>query len=114
MPYDISQAADRRAQTAGNGSATQPAAEPEGNSPARGAQTAERAQRAADPVMRIAVIGLFVIAVFYTLYFVAPVLVPITIAILLSMLLSPAVEWLERLALPRAIASAIIVMRLSA
>lgn len=58
---------------------------------------------------RWATIGLFVIALFYTFYFAAPVLIPITIAILLSMLLSPAVEWLERFRLPRAFASAIIV-----
>ena len=59
---------------------------------------------------RWATIGLFVIALFYTFYFAAPVLIPITMAILLSMLLSPAVEWLERFQLPRAFASAIIVM----
>jgi predicted PurR-regulated permease PerM len=58
---------------------------------------------------RWATIGLFVIALFYTFYFAAPVLIPITIAILLSMLLSPAVEWLEGFRLPRAFASAIIV-----
>ena len=62
-----------------------------------------------DTPLRIAIIGLFVIAVFYTLYFTAPVLVPVTISILLSMMLSPAVEWLERLRFPRAVASAIIV-----
>lgn len=59
---------------------------------------------------RWATIGLFIIALFYTFYFAAPVLIPITIAILLSVLLSPAVEWLERLRLPRAVASAIIVV----
>lgn len=58
---------------------------------------------------RWATIGLFVIALFYTFYFAAPVLIPITIAILLSVLLSPAVEWLERFQLSRAVASAIIV-----
>ncbi len=58
---------------------------------------------------RWATIGIFVIALFYTFYFAAPVLVPITIAIPLSILLSPAVEWLERFRLPRAFASAIIV-----
>jgi predicted PurR-regulated permease PerM len=63
----------------------------------------------ADAAMRISVVGLFVIAIFYTLYFAAPILIPITIAILLSMLLSPAVDWLERLALPRAVGSALIV-----
>ncbi|WP_088343775.1 MULTISPECIES: AI-2E family transporter [Rhodomicrobium] len=63
-----------------------------------------------DPLLRAAVVGLFVIALFYTLYFAAPVLIPITIAILLSMLLSPAVEWLERLSLPRGLASGVIVI----
>ncbi len=58
---------------------------------------------------RWATIGLFVIALFYTFYFAAPVLIPITVAILLSMLLSPAVELLERFRLPRSFASAIIV-----
>jgi predicted PurR-regulated permease PerM len=75
----------------------------------------EDEQRQASPSMvtalapRWATIGLFIIALFYTFYFAAPVLIPITIAILLSMLLSPAVEWLERFRLPRALASAIIV-----
>lgn len=59
---------------------------------------------------RWAMVGLFVIALFYTVYFAAPVLIPITIAILLSILLSPAVERLQRLRLPRAVASAIIVL----
>ena len=72
-------------------------------------------QRPAPPAIatalapRWATTGLFVIALFYTFDFAAPVLVPITIAILLSVLLSPAVEWLERFRLPRAVASAIIV-----
>jgi predicted PurR-regulated permease PerM len=79
------------------------------------ASPAEDERRQASPSIvttlapRWATIGLFVIALFYTFYFAAPVLIPITVAILLSMLLSPAVELLERFRLPRAFASAIIV-----
>ncbi len=53
--------------------------------------------------------GLFVIALFYTVYFAAPVLIPITIAVLLSILLAPAVERLEALHVPRGLAAALIV-----
>lgn len=60
--------------------------------------------------LRFALNGLFVIALFYTLYFAAPVLIPITVAVLLSILLAPAVEKLEMLHLPRPIASALIVI----
>src|SRR5688572_20984027 len=60
--------------------------------------------------LRFALNGLFVIALFYTIYFAAQVLIPITIAVLLSILLAPAVEKLELLRLPRAIASAVIVI----
>lgn len=73
-----------------------------------GHETAPQRRRT-DQALRISVIGLFLIALFYTLYFAAQILIPITIAILLSMLLAPAVEWLERLSLPRAVASAVIV-----
>lgn len=65
--------------------------------------------RGGESATRMAIIGLFMIALFYTLYFAAPVLIPITIAILLSMLLSPAVEWLEQVSIPRGVASAVIV-----
>ena len=68
-------------------------------------------QRARDwQTARFAVNGLFVIALFYTIYFAAQVLIPITIAVLLSILLAPAVEKLEMLRLPRAVASAVIVI----
>jgi predicted PurR-regulated permease PerM len=60
--------------------------------------------------LRFALNGLFVIALFYTVYFAAQVLIPITVAVLLSILLAPAVERLEHLGLPRGIASAIIVI----
>ena len=40
--------------------------------------------------------GLLLLAVFYTLYFTRPVIVPVTIAVLLNFLCSPAVRWLKR------------------
>src|ERR1700674_2364866 len=51
-----------------------------------------------------------VLLVFYTLYFAAPLLVPIAAAILLSMLLAPAVQLVERARIPRMLASAIVVL----
>jgi predicted PurR-regulated permease PerM len=59
---------------------------------------------------RVALNGLFIMALFYTIYFAAPVLIPITVAVLLSVLLAPAVERLEALRLPRGLAAALIVM----
>lgn len=70
----------------------------------------------AAPAMREGPFALKVIAVllvFYTLYFAAPLLVPIAFAILLSMLLAPVVVQLERLSLPRpagAIVAVLLVM----
>ena len=51
-----------------------------------------------------------VLVAFYTLYFAASLLVPIAAAVLLSMLLAPIVQVIERLYVPRALASAIVVM----
>jgi predicted PurR-regulated permease PerM len=51
-----------------------------------------------------------VLVVFYTLYFAASLLVPIAAAVLLSMLLAPIVQALEKLYVPRALASAVVVM----
>lgn len=51
-----------------------------------------------------------VLIVFFTLYFAASLLVPIAAAILLSMLLAPAVQLVEKLHVPRALASAAVVL----
>jgi predicted PurR-regulated permease PerM len=51
-----------------------------------------------------------VLLVFYTLFLAASLLVPIAAAVLLSMLLAPAVQLLERLHVPRLLASAIVVL----
>lgn len=51
-----------------------------------------------------------VLLVFYTLFFAASLLVPIAAAVLLSMLLAPAVQLLQRLRVPRLLASAVVVL----
>jgi predicted PurR-regulated permease PerM len=58
----------------------------------------------------IALTVLAVLAVFYTLYFAATLFVPIAAAVLLSMLLAPPVQFLERLHVPRLAASAFVVL----
>lgn len=56
----------------------------------------------------MALTGIFIIAVFYFLYFAAPVLMPITFALLLNMLLMPGVRLLVRCHLPTPLAAAIV------
>ncbi len=58
----------------------------------------------------VALVVIAVLAVFYTLYFAASLFVPIAAAVLLSMLLAPPVQFLQRLHVPRMLASAIVVM----
>lgn len=56
-----------------------------------------------------AIIGLFVLGIFYTLYLTRAVLLPIIIAALLSFLLAPVKRGLQRLRLPGAIAAGMVV-----
>ncbi|CCB66522.1 conserved membrane protein of unknown function [Hyphomicrobium sp. MC1] len=58
----------------------------------------------------IALTVLAVLAVFYTLYFAASLLVPIAVAVLLGTVLSPPVRLLEGLHMPRLVASAVVVV----
>lgn len=60
-------------------------------------------------IRTIALVGLLVLAVVYTLYFAASLLLPIVLAIVLDFLLSPAVRWLRKLRIPTAIGAALIV-----
>ena len=53
--------------------------------------------------------GLFVLAVFYTLYFAASLLVPVTAAILLNAIFAPLVRFLARKRIPNALGAALIV-----
>ena len=56
-----------------------------------------------------ALTGLFILALGYTLYFAAGLLIPITISVLLSILFFPVVRSLARGGVPRAVSSALIV-----
>lgn len=59
-----------------------------------------------------ALTGLFVLAVVYTLYFAQALFIPIFFALLLNLLLSPAVDALERLRIPRVLGSALVILAL--
>src|SRR5512140_2478723 len=63
-------------------------------------------------VRSIAVTGLFVLALFYTLYFARAFILPILLAILLNFLLSPVVRALKRLRIPVPLGAGIIVLAL--
>ena len=57
----------------------------------------------------IAINGMFLLMVLYFLYFAAPVLVPITLAVLLNLLLSRPVQLLCTLGVPRSLGAAVVV-----
>ena len=59
--------------------------------------------------MRVAIVGLFVIAVLHTLDFAHAVLIPIVAAALLATVLSPVVEYLDRRHVPAPIGAALLV-----
>ncbi len=59
--------------------------------------------------------GLFLLAIFYTLYFARQVILPVIIAILLNFLFSPAVRWMRRkLRIPFGVSAALIIVLLIA
>ena len=61
-------------------------------------------------VRSIAITGLFVLALFYTLYFARSFILPIVLAILLDFLLSPVVRALKRLRIPVPLGAGIVVL----
>src|SRR4051794_34143818 len=65
-------------------------------------------------IRSVALTGLFILMVFYTLYFARSFLLPIFLAVLLSFLLSPLVRALRRIGIPEALASAIVLLSLLA
>ena len=66
--------------------------------------------RKGDPKVTL-LAGLLILAVFYTLYFVREIILPVTIAILLNFLFSPAVRWLKkRLRFPYGVSAALIIL----
>lgn len=73
-------------------------------------QTSGSAVETRPPGWRFTRIGLFVVVLFGVLYQAAELFVPIAIAVLFTLLLSPIVRRLSRLGLPRALAAAVVVV----
>ena len=87
------------------------AAPPSGAPPT--SRLGEQLARALTPSARtLAMLGTFLIGLGAVLYLARVVFVPLTFALMLSFLLSPAVTWLERRRLPRALGAALIVLAL--
>jgi predicted PurR-regulated permease PerM len=74
---------------------------------------AELLQRPFD-VRSVALTGLFILAILYTMYFTRSVLLPIVLALLLSYLLRPVIRALGRLKIPSLISSALVLILLLA
>src|ERR1700746_3864184 len=74
-------------------------------------RTAKLLQKPFD-VRSIALTGLFILAVFYTIYFMRSVLLPIILALLLSYLLRPIVRGLAQLKIPLPVGAAFLLIGL--
>ena len=61
-------------------------------------------------VIVVAIVGMFILMVLSAIYIAASVLIPITLAVLLSSLLAPAAHALERFHLPRPLAAGLVVL----
>ena len=58
--------------------------------------------------------GLFLLAIFYTFYFARDVLLPVVLALLLTLIFSPAVRVLNKLRLPEPVGAAVVIVALVA
>src|SRR5437773_9573505 len=65
-------------------------------------------------IRSIALTGLFILAVFYTIYFMRSVLLPVVLALLLSYLFMPIVRGLGKLKIPLSVGAAFILIGLLA
>ncbi|HEX3274212.1 MAG TPA: AI-2E family transporter, partial [Gemmatimonadales bacterium] len=63
-------------------------------------------------VRSVAITGLFVLAVLYTLYFARAFLLPIVLAVLLDFLLSPVIRTLKRARIPEPVGAALVILTL--
>jgi predicted PurR-regulated permease PerM len=63
-------------------------------------------------IRNVALTGLFILAAFYTLYFTRSFFLPIVLALLLSLLLTPPVRLLRRLRLPEPLGAALVMLTL--
>ena len=58
----------------------------------------------------VGVVGLFILGVFYTLYFAKSFFIPVAVAVLLNLLLSPVVRRLARLGVPEGLGAALVLL----
>src|SRR5438876_1868016 len=65
-------------------------------------------------IRSIALTGLFILAIFYTIYFMRAILLPLVLALLLSYLLRPIVRGLAQLKIPLPVSAAFILIGLLA
>src|ERR1700716_4109422 len=72
---------------------------------------AHRLRRPAD-IKSVALTGLFILAVFYTMYFMRAMLLPLVLALLLSYLLVPLVRGLAKLRIPPLIGAGVVLLAL--
>lgn len=77
--------------------------------PESAAENGGVATRSRAPLRSVALVGLLVLAVFYTLYFARPLILPIVVAVLLNLLLSPIVHGLARVRVPMAVSALLVV-----
>ena len=61
-------------------------------------------------IRSLAITGLFVLALFYTLYFAREFFLPIVLAVLLDFLLSPLIRGLKRARIPEPVGAALVVL----
>jgi predicted PurR-regulated permease PerM len=69
-----------------------------------------RAARRSNRAARVATIGLFVLAVFYTLYIARDLVMPIVLALMLALVLSPVIGMLGRVYVPKVAAALMVVL----
>src|SRR5438045_7015816 len=63
-------------------------------------------------IRSLALTGLFVLAVFYTIYFTRAVLLPLVLALLLSYLLRPIIRTFARMKVPPPVSAAVVLVTL--
>ena len=61
-------------------------------------------------IRSISLTGLFILAIFYTMYFIRGVLLPVVLAMLLSYLFRPVVRWMDKIKIPPALSAALILL----
>jgi predicted PurR-regulated permease PerM len=94
-----------------DGSILTPDIPPESLAPHAGPADAEPKAQLPD-VRKVALVGLFVLAVLYTLHLAQDFFLPIALAVLLDFLLSPVVRWLRKVGIQEPIGAGLVVLGL--